>query len=234
MPGLRGSVPAVRILLVEDDNRVATALCAVLGRHGFATTRVSGVAEALERLDNSTDVVLVDLMLPDGDGFGLIYSIRAARDVPIIVVTARSELRWKLHGLHLGADDYLVKPYDARELIARIGAVVRRGAAPPTPEHAIAGVVEVKGVRMDFLRHEVRALGRSVPLTRKEFEVLKVLCDARGTVVPREQLLSQVWHSPHESYGHTLDVHVAALRAKIGVPDLIDTVRGVGYRLTCE
>lgn len=224
----------MRILLVEDDNRVAAALCVVLGRHGFDTTRVSGVAEALERLDNRIDVVLVDLMLPDGDGFGLIYSIRAARDVPIIVVTARSELRCKLHGLHLGADDYLVKPYDARELIARIGAVVRRGAAPPDPPPVVGGVVEVKGVRIDVLRHEVRALGRSVPLTRKEFEVLKALCDAHGMVVTREQLLSRVWHSPHESYGHTLDVHVAAVRAKVGVPDLIDTVRGVGYRLACE
>jgi len=224
----------VRILLVEEDNRVAASLRALLGRYGFITTRASGVAEALERLDKRTDVVLAELMLSDGDGFGLIYSIRAARDVPIIVVTARSELRWKLHALHLGADDYLVKPYDSRELIARIGAVVRRGAARQDARSVIDNIVEVKGVRMDLLRHEVRVLGRSVSLTRKEFEVLKVLCDARGMVVSREQLLSQVWHSPHGSYGHTLDVHVAAVRAKTGVPDLIDTVRGVGYRLASE
>lgn len=228
--------PRVRILLVEDDNRVATALGAVLGRHGFHTTRVGGVAEALERLDGRIDVVLVDLGLPDGDGFDLIYSIRAARDVPIIVVTARSELRWKLHGLDLGADDYLVKPYDVRELIARIGAVVRRrtvAVSQPGPA-APQDVVEVKGVRMDFRRREVHAAGRAVELTRKEFELLQALCGAPGLVVRREQLLSQIWRSPHESYAHTLDVHVAAVRAKTGVPDLIETVRGVGYRIAHE
>lgn len=223
--------PGVRILLVEDDDRVATALCAVLGRHGFHVARVRGVAEALELLDGRVGVVLVDLGLPDGDGFDLIYSIRAARDVAIIVVTARADLRWKLHGLALGADDYLVKPYDVRELIALIGAVARRRTSTQRGSAGTRDVVEVKGVRVDLLRREVCAAGRPVELTRKEFELLKMLCGAGGVVVRREQLLSHIWRSPHESYAHTLDVHVAAVRAKTGVPELIETVRGVGYRI---
>jgi len=192
------------------------------------------VAAALERLDDRTEIVLLDLGLPDGDGFDLICSIRAARDVPIIVVTARSDVRWRLHGLNLGADDYLVKPYDARELIARIRAVVRRRTGTANEAGSVTidrRVVEVKGVRMDFARREVRARGAMISLTRKEFDLLQVLCDVPGLVVRREQLLSAVWRSAHDSYAHTLDVHVATVRAKTGVPDLIETVRGVGYRL---
>ena len=223
----------MRVLLVEDDDRVANALCDLLGRHGFAMIRVVGVTSALARLDNSIDIVLLDLMLPDGDGFDLCARIRATRDVPILMTTARSELQWRVHGLDIGADDYLVKPYDARELIARMQAIDRRTRAAGTPKRPVSSdrVTHSCGVRMDFGRREVTVAGTPVPLTRKEFAVLEALAERPGLVVRRERLLSQVWHSAYEGDGHTLDVHVAAIRAKTGTPELIQTVRGVGYRL---
>jgi DNA-binding response OmpR family regulator len=226
----------VRVLVVEDDDRVAGALCDLLGRHGFAIARAAGVTQALAQLDDAVDLVLLDLMLPDGDGFDLCSRIRANRDVPIVMTTARSELRWRVHGLHLGADDYLVKPYDARELIARMLAVHRRVATQaPAPAPALVAdddrVVQVGGVRIDLGRREVTVAGRPVALTRKELALLEVLAEHPGLVVRRERLLSRVWRSAHEFDAHTLDVHVAAVRSKTGVRSLIETVRGVGYRL---
>jgi DNA-binding response OmpR family regulator len=224
----------VRVLLVEDDDRVAGALCDLLGRHGFAMVRAVGVTSALAQLDNSIDIVLLDLMLPDGDGFDLCARIRATHDVPILMTTARSELRWRVHGLDIGADDYLVKPYDARELIARMVAVdrrVRAASSPRWPQVSTDRVTQACGVLMDFDRREVSVAGTPVPLTRKELALLEALAERPGLVVRRERLLSQVWHSAYEGDGHTLDVHVAAIRATTGVPALIQTVRGVGYRL---
>ncbi|HEY6891044.1 MAG TPA: response regulator transcription factor [Solirubrobacter sp.] len=224
------------MLVVEDDDRVAGALCDLLGRHGFATARAAGVTQALAQLDDAVDLVLLDLMLPDGDGFDLCARIRASRDVPIVMTTARSDLRWRVHGLHLGADDYLVKPYDARELIARMLAVhrrvasVARAARPPAPTDDVR-VLEVGGVRIDLGRREVTVANRPVALTRKELALLEVLAEHPGLVVRRERLLSRVWRSAHEFDAHTLDVHVAAVRSKTGVRSVIETVRGVGYRL---
>jgi DNA-binding response OmpR family regulator len=221
------------VLVVEDDDRVAGALCDLLGRHGFAMLRAAGVTQALARLDDSIDIVLLDLMLPDGDGFDLCARIRSARDVPILMTTARSDLRWRVHGLHLGADDYLVKPYDVRELIARMLAVHRRVSSSRVerPASLADRVVQVRGVRIDLGRRTVTVAGDLVSLTRKELALLEVLAEQPGLVVSRERLLSRVWRSAYEFDAHTLDVHVAAVRAKTGVRGLIETVRGVGYRL---
>jgi DNA-binding response OmpR family regulator len=220
------------VLVVEDDDRVAGALCDLLGRHGFATARAAGVTQALAQLDPAVDIVLLDLMLPDGDGFDLCARIRAAHDVPIVMTTARSDIKWRVHGLHLGADDYLVKPYDARELIARMLAIHRRaGDRAPQTATGHGGVVHARGVRIDLNRRTVTVAGRPVALTRKELALLEVLAEHPGLVVRRERLLSRVWRSAHEFDAHTLDVHVAAVRAKTGVHGLIETVRGVGYRL---
>ncbi len=194
------------------------------------------MTQALAQLDDAVDLILLDLMLPDGDGFDLCARIRASRDVPIVMTTARSDLRWRVHGLHLGADDYLVKPYDARELIARMLAVhrrvasVARAARPPAPADDVR-VLEVGGVRIDLGRREVTVADRPVALTRKELALLEVLAEHPGLVVRRERLLSRVWRSAHEFDAHTLDVHVAAVRSKTGVRSVIETVRGVGYRL---
>jgi DNA-binding response OmpR family regulator len=222
----------VRLLLVEDDDRVAAAQQDVLRRHGFEVRRVGTARGALEGVHDATwvpDVVLLDLGLPDGDGFEVCARIRRTRDVPILVTTARADLSSRVHGLNLGADDYLVKPYDLRELLARIHAVARRAAplheAAPDPPPTLV----VHGVDVDLLRRAVRVAGRDVPLTRKEFDVLALLARRPGVVFRREQILASVWGA--SGTPHTLDVHVASLRAKTGVPGLVETVRGVGYRL---
>jgi DNA-binding response OmpR family regulator len=224
----------VRLLLVEDDDRVAAAQQDVLRRHGFEVHRVGTAQQALAAVDDASsppDVVLLDLGLPDGDGFEVCAQIRRGHDIPILVTTARADLRSRVHGLHLGADDYLVKPYDLRELMARIHAVARR-AAPPRAAGAPAGPVVpvvVHGVRVDLAARTVTVGGRDVALTRKEFDVVGLLARRPGVVFRREQILAEVWGDGGGT--HTLDVHVASLRAKTGVPELVETVRGVGYRL---
>ena len=227
----------MRLLLVEDDDRVAAAQQDVLRRHGFDVRRVGTARGALESVDDAAwvpDVVLLDLGLPDGDGFDVCAHIRRSRSVPILVTTARADLRSRVHGLHLGADDYLVKPYDLRELMARIHAVARRAAGPrdpgPAPGHQrTAPALVVQGVHVDLDGRAVRAGDREVPLTRKEFDVLALLARRPGVVFRREQILAEVWGAAGSP--HTLDVQVASLRAKTGGPGLVETVRGVGYRL---
>jgi DNA-binding response OmpR family regulator len=223
----------LRLLLVEDDDRVAAAQRDVLRRHGFDVRRVGTARDALDGLDDATwppDVVLLDLGLPDVDGFEVCARIRRTSQVPILVTTARADLRSRVHGLHLGADDYLVKPYDLRELIARIHAVARRARpeSSAVPQRG-AEAVGVLGVGIDLGRREVTVAGRPVALTRKEFDLLALLARRPELVFRREQILAEVWSST--AGGHTLDVHVASLRAKTGVADLVETVRGVGYRL---
>jgi DNA-binding response OmpR family regulator len=220
----------MRVLVVEDDDRVAAALRDILDRHGFSVLRAGGVAEALELIDDSTQVVLLDLGLPDGDGFELCASIRAIRDVPIIMTTARADLRSRVHGLHMGADDYVVKPYAISELLARIHAVTRR-VRSATPVDPATNSVQVLGISIDLGRRVVLRRGEEVSLTRKEFGILEVLAQEPGMVVRRERLLSQVWGSTWAGDQHTLDVHIAAVRSKCGVAAIIETVRGVGYRL---
>jgi DNA-binding response OmpR family regulator len=177
--------------------------------------------------DPAPAVVLLDLGLPDCDGFELCRRLRAESDVPIIVVTARGEEADRVVGLELGADDYIVKPFGFRELVARIRAVTRR------LQH---GGVEVASVRVDDLEIDPRTrrvtlAGEEIPLTPKEFDLLALLADDPGAVWSRTRILEEVWE-PHW-YGptKTLDVHVASLRKKLGDPGWIETVRGVGFRL---
>jgi len=226
----------MRLLLVEDDDRVAAALVAVLGRHGFQVRHARSGHEALDALvpDGSEPyrVVLLDLGLPDRDGFEVCSRIRAGSGVPVIMVTARADIRSRIHGLNLGADDYVVKPYDMGELLARIHAVARRGAATPadTAEQQ-PGPLESRGVLIDRERRRVSVQGRDVPLTRKEFDLLALLAQSPGVVYRREQIFSEVWRSGWEGNGRTLEVHIGSLRTKLGLPGLVEAVRGVGYRL---
>jgi DNA-binding response OmpR family regulator len=230
----------MRLLVVEDDNRVMAALRTVLARHGFEVACAGTGEQALEQLRDNPDVVLLDLGLPDQDGFKVCRRIRETSAVPVIVVTARGDFQSRVHGLNLGADDYLVKPYNAAELIARIHAVTRRSAAgraaPPDPEAAGTGApapgqLVFGPVRIDPGRREVTVDGRPVPLTRKEFDLLLLLARQPGVVYRREQIISEVWHTSWSGTGRTLEVHVASLRHKLGTPGLVETVRGVGYRL---
>ena len=224
----------MHILLVEDDDRVAAALRPALHRHGMTTTRLArgrGVADHLA----GVDVVLLDLGLPDVDGVDVCRAIRAAADVPIIVVSARGEVHDRIQGLHCGADDYLVKPFDTGELLARMHAVLRRRAPVAPGSSTLPGVpgevLTVADVRVDPARHAVAVAGRPVALTRKEFQILALLAAARGTVVTRGRIVAEVWGRSWPGANRTLDVHVATLRTKLGRPELVATVRGVGYRL---
>lgn len=226
----------MRVLIVEDDNRFADALAGVLMRHGFAVYRAGDGATALELL-GEVDVVLLDLGLPDVDGFDVCRRIRAASDVPVIMLTARAEHGARIRGLDLGADDYLVKPVHGGELVARLHAVTRRGGRTGSPARAAAppearvGAVRLGRLDVDPAARRVHVDGREVPLTRKEFDLLAVLAREPGLVYRREQIIAEVWGTHSDSAQRTLEVHVASLRAKLGVPELIDTVRGVGYRV---
>ncbi|WP_028922805.1 response regulator transcription factor [Pseudonocardia acaciae] len=219
----------MRILLVEDDDRVAAALKPALRRHGMTMIRLSTGRDVLTHLAD-VDVVLLDLGLPDVDGVDVCRTIREATDLPIIIVSARGEVDDRILGLHSGADDYLVKPYDVGELVARVEAVYRRRrAALPgvgTPE-----LIEIEGVSLDLARHTVVVDGAQVTLSRKEFQVLAMLATAGGAVCTRNRIVAEVWGRSWPGANRTLDVHVATLRTKLGRPELVQTVRGVGYRL---
>ena len=187
----------MRVLVVEDDNRVMSALRAVLSRHGFEVSCARTGGQALEQLPDGPEVVLLDLGLPDQDGFTLCRRIRQASSVPIIVVTARADFQSRVHGLNIGADDYLVKPYNFAELIARIHAVTRRTAGAAVPADG-PDVTEVGALRIDRTGYEVTVDGVPVTLTRKEFHMLLVLARRPGVVYRREQLFSEVWGTDWE------------------------------------
>ena len=234
----------MRLLLVEDDDHVAAALVTVLSKHGFEVRHARTGNEALDALvpdgRGPYRVVLLDLGLPDRDGFEVCGQIRRRGGIPVIMVTARSDINSRIHGLNLGADDYVVKPYDMGELLARIHAVARRGAVPapaatgdrPRPADASAEELDRGcGLRLDPDSRRALVHGREVPLTRKEYDLLALLAQNPGVVIRREQIISEVWRSSWEGTARTLEVHIASLRHKLAVPALIETVRGIGYRL---
>jgi DNA-binding response OmpR family regulator len=215
----------MRVLIVEDDEAIAVPLAKGLEREGLAVERVETGADALGNTAHF-DVVLLDLGLPDRDGFDVCRELRARSDVPIIVVTARAEEVDRVVGLELGADDYIVKPFGFRELVARIRAVARRRV----PRNDV-GATDVGALAIDRRTRRVLLHDTELSLTPKEFDLLAFLADDPGAVRSRQELLEAVW-DPHW-YGptKTLDVHVASLRKKLGDPAWIETVRGVGFRL---
>jgi DNA-binding response OmpR family regulator len=245
----------MRLLLVEDDDRVAAALSAVLGKHGFDVRHARNGEETIQALlpdeGPGFDCVLLDLGLPDQDGFEVCSRIRRLTATPVIMVTARADVRSRIHGLNLGADDYVVKPYDTGELLARIHAVSRRPPMRPVaagaalaaqtggsevPERAGSGPEQTArlllgSVVIELPTRRVTVEGTPIALTRKEFDLLALLAQRPGVVFRREQIISEVWRTAWEGTGRTLEVHVASLRAKLHTPAMIETVRGVGYRL---
>ncbi len=215
---------AVRVLVVEDEDAIAEPLVEGLRREGYEVARVATGRDALDA--GETDVVLLDLRLPDIDGFTVCRELRARSDVPIIVVSARGEEVDRVVGLELGADDYIVKPYGLRELVARIRAVTRRHEGATRRVVLRAGPLEV-----DERARRVSYDGRELQLTAKEFDLLALLASDPGAVVSRETILRRVWDTTWYGGQKTIDVHVASLRKKVGDPDAIETVRGIGYRL---
>ncbi|GEC74999.1 MULTISPECIES: response regulator transcription factor [Microbacterium] len=220
----------MRILIVEDDDRVAGALEAFLARSGYATVRAADGAAALDLLGADTEVVLLDLGLPDIDGVDLCRRIRGRSEVPIVIVTARNQVAERIKGLRAGADDFVVKPYDVHELLARIEAVTRR-TRPMRPEADARVLLHDGDVEIDLVARQVLVDGTPIDLTRKEFDIVAVLARYPGVAVPKERLIREVWNTDWRGFGHSLEVHVGAIRKKTGVRGVIETVRGVGYRL---
>jgi two-component system response regulator RegX3 len=223
------------ILLVEDERSIVEPLAAALEREGFRTELAGTVEEALEaagRVD--PDLVLLDLMLPDGSGYDVCRRLREDSSVPIVMLTARGDESDRIVGLELGADDYVVKPFSAREVVARIRAVLRR--AQPAAEPAAGGdeAIAIGGVRLDPARRVVTRDGEEVDLARREFDLLQHLMENAGRVITRDRLLEEVWDMNWFGSTKTLDVHVSAVRRKLGDdpsdPRYLHTIRGVGFR----
>ena len=226
------------ILMVEDETSITEPLAEALDREGFDTRVAGTAADALTAAEEQMpDLVLLDVMLPDGSGYDVCRTLRERSKVPIIMLTARGEETDRIVGLELGADDYIVKPFSAREVAARIRAVLRRtgesAAAAPAPT-ARPDALEVGPVRVDPARRAASAHGKDLDLTRKEFELLELLMREAGSVLTRERLIDEVWDTNWFGSTKTLDVHVSSLRRKLGDhsanPRFIHTVRGVGFR----
>ena len=230
MPGRR------TILIVEDEESITVPLTEALDREGFDTEVAGTVADALELAARiRPDLVLLDVMLPDGSGYDVCRELRRDSSVPIIMLTARGEETDRIVGLELGADDYIVKPFSAREVAARIRAVLRRAGAPEPPGED-SGPLDVGELRLDPARRSAALAGTELELTRREFDLLELLMREAGAVVSRERLIDEVWDVNWFGSTKTLDVHVSSLRRKLGddsaSPRFIHTVRGVGFRFS--
>jgi len=225
-----------RVLIVEDEESLADPLAFLLRKEGFDTVIAGDGPSALAEFDRAgADIVLLDLMLPGMSGTDVCKHLRSRSGVPVIMVTARDSEIDKVVGLELGADDYVTKPYSARELIARIRAVLRRGADTDSDATFDDTILEAGPVRMDVDRHVVQVDGEVVPLPLKEFDLLEYLLRNSGRVLTRGQLIDRVWGADYVGDTKTLDVHVKRLRSKIesdpAKPRHLVTVRGLGYKL---
>ncbi len=226
--------PRTTILVVEDEIAYVDALTVGLSREGFRVAVARDGAEALEMFDEvQPDLVLLDVMLPTISGIDVCRELRARSRVPIIMVTARSAEIDVVVGLEVGADDYVSKPYRLRELVARVRAVMRRFDIPEDPS-AADEVLEIDGVGVDIDSREVSVGGELVNLPLKEFDLLVLLMENAGRVMPRSRLIEQVWGFDYVGDTKTLDVHIKRLRAKVeddpAEPARIITIRGVGYK----
>jgi len=218
-----------KILVVDDEPNIIELAKLYIEREGH---QVEGVANGLDALTRQSvfkpDLIVLDIMLPDIDGFEVCRQIRMKSDVPILMLTARKEDIDKIVGLELGADDYLTKPFNPRELVARIKAILRRYQSGLKPSDTI----EVGGLRVDLPRHEVTIDGQPMKLRTKEFALLATFAQNLGIVLSREKLLELVWGFDYYGESRTVDVHIKHLREKIaGSGAYIETVRGVGYKM---
>ena len=228
------SRPKRTILLVEDETSIREPLAEALRSEGFDTQVAGTVAEALELARRDPDLVLLDVMLPDGSGFDVCRELRTRSQVPIIMLTARGEEADRVVGLELGADDYVVKPFSAREVVARDPRrAPPRAVAPEPGEARPLGSAGCASTRPGTRR---RSTGEPLELSRKEFELLQLLMRNAGSVVTRERLIDEVWDPNWFGSTKTLDVHVSGIRRKLGddpaEPRYLHTVRGVGFRFS--
>jgi two-component system, OmpR family, response regulator VicR len=223
-----------RILVVDDEKTIVKGLKFSLEKEGYEVLTAYDGEEALRVFkDESPDLIVLDLMLPELDGFEVCRRIRKNNDIPIIMLTARGDDIDKILGLELGADDYVTKPFNPRELTARVKAIMRRSQAPAT-EGAGLQVIRLQDLLIDLFQHKVRVRDKDVDLTSKEFALLSLLASHPGRVFSREKLLEHVWGYDYYGDARTVDVHIRHLREKIepdpATPQLILTVWGAGYK----
>jgi DNA-binding response OmpR family regulator len=218
-----------RILIVEDEANIASFVALYLQKAGYAVERSSTGGDGIEKAKRVNPALIVlDLNLPDMDGLEVCRTLRADSQVPILMLTARDDDVDKIVGLEVGADDYMTKPFNPRELVARIRSILRRATAPPPKSK---GRKEHGAIVIDAGRREVTVQGKPVQLAPKEFDLLWELLDHRGMVLTREQLLERVWGYTFVGDTRTVDVHVRQLRRKIGEDCPVVTVWGVGYKV---
>ncbi|TRZ56253.1 MAG: DNA-binding response regulator [Streptomycetaceae bacterium] len=224
-----------KILIVEDESSFSEALAYLLGKEGFEVSVAEDGRAALNTFaKEGADLILLDLMIPEISGVDVCRTIRTTSRVPIIMLTAKDAEIDKVVGLELGADDYVTKPYSSRELIARIKAVLRRGISDAELNGDLE-IISVGSIRLDTARHQASVNGNPIALPLKEFELLEFLMRNSGRVLTRSQLIDRVWGGDYFGDTKTLDVHIKRLRSKIesdpGNPTLIQTIRGLGYKL---
>ncbi|NYE46351.1 DNA-binding response OmpR family regulator [Spinactinospora alkalitolerans] len=222
-----------QLLLIEDDPTIRTSLTRALGERGHAVSSApTAMAGLREAVDAAPDLVVLDLGLPDLDGLEMLRMLRAVSRIPVIVATARDDEREIVRALDVGGDDYVVKPFSAAQLDARIRAVLRRLGAGADTDEAVA----VSGLRVDPASREATLDGRPLDLTPKEFDLLHYLASRTGQVVSKKELLTEVWRVPYGGADKSVDVHLSWLRRKLGEtaqrPRYLQTVRGVGVKLT--
>lgn len=218
------------LLVIDDDPDLAALVAEYLGGRGFTVETAGDGKAGLERLRGAgIDLVILDVMMPGLDGFEVLREIRRDAATPVIMLTARGEDLDRIVGLELGADDYLSKPFNPRELLARVKSVLRRTAASPEEDAALVAA----GIRVDPARREASVDGKPVQLTTTEFDLLRVLVSSAGRVIPRERLMELARGEEYASFERSVDVHISHLRKKLGddprKPTRIKTVRGVGY-----
>ena len=232
MPADTTPPPPQRVLVVDDEPDITGLVSYHLAKAGYRVTTVADGREALQLArEQRPDLVVLDLMLPVVSGYDVLAELRRreeTRDVGVILLTARREEADRIKGLSLGADDYLAEPFSPQELVLRVGAVLRRLAAPPV---AAGAVVSGGPVRLDAATHRVTVAHRDIELTTTEFKLLRLLMERAGRVQSRTALLQTVWHAQPDIQTRTVDMHVQRLRSKLGAGgEWVETVRGVGYR----
>jgi DNA-binding response OmpR family regulator len=219
-----------RLLVIDDDPKLGGLLREYLGARGYQVELAADGPRGLERhAQGDVDLIILDVMMPGIDGLEVLRQLRATARTPVVMLTARGDDVDRIIGLELGADDYLPKPFNPRELLARVSAVLRRGAPAPAPVAALSA----SGIRLDPERREVQVDGQPVDLTTTEFELLRALLAAAGRIIPRERLMELARGQEWAAFDRSVDVHISHLRRKLGddpkAPRLIKTIRGVGY-----
>ena len=221
-----------RVLVVDDEPAIRESLAFALKREGFAVLEAASLREARALIDEQAELIILDLVLPDGNGLDFLRALRSRSDIPVIVLTSRDDETDRVLGLEMGADDYVLKPFSPREVTARVRAVLRRATSRPAPEQT---ALRAGAFSVDPRTRRASVASSELALSRTEFNLLTVFLGSPGRVFERSQLLELVWGSDVVVGDRTVDVHIQALRRKIeeagGDPRALETVRGVGYRL---